>query len=93
MKINTVTVANWDLIVAVCHWSHWTNIPARVKEEAYKEAWKHTDAYGEVGHIPCQGFDWSGFRDSSTESTAKSANAIRVVLAKHGITEFDAVKE
>jgi hypothetical protein len=92
MTINLVTAADWDLIVAVCHWSHETNLPKHVSNEAYKAAWKHTDAYGEQGHIPPQGYDWSGFRDSSKESTARSANAIRVTLAKYGITEFQAEK-
>jgi hypothetical protein len=35
----------------------WTN----------KKIWSLTDAYGEKGYIPSQGYDWSGVRDSSTE--------------------------
>lgn len=90
--MNIITVSDWELICAVCHWSYTTNIPKNIQNEAYAEAWKHTDAYGEKGFMPAQGYDWSGFRDSSKASTAASANAIRVVLAKHSIVEFRSEK-
>ncbi len=84
---------DWDLIVKVCHWSHQTVLDPKVAKEAYEEAWKYTDAYGSVGFVPEQGYDWSGFRDSSTESQKKSADAIRGVLAKYGITAFVAINK
>jgi len=92
MTVNIIATDDWNLIVNICHWSYTTDLPEEVKKEAYKAAWHYTDAYGEMGYIPPQGYDWSGFRDSSKESNAKSANAIRVVLAYRGITEFQAEK-
>jgi hypothetical protein len=93
MLVNVAETKDWDLIVILCHWSHRHDLPKPIANHAYKAAWKHTDAYGELGHIPCQGYDWSGFRDSSAQSTASSANAIREALAHHGITTFNAWKE
>lgn len=90
--VNVIETKDWDLILALCHWSYTPQLPKQVQEEAYKAAWKYTDAYGERGYIPAQGYDWSGFRDSSKESTAMSANAIRTVLARHGIAEFNVDK-
>jgi len=29
------------------------------------ECWQFTDAYGQRGTMPPQGYDWSGFRDST----------------------------
>lgn len=84
-----VNITNdWELIVAVCSPSREAKIPANVRSEAYRAAWKHTDAYGPLGYMPDQGYDWSGFRDSTEESTKNSAEAIRNVLAKYNITEF-----
>jgi hypothetical protein len=86
------TVKDWDLILAIAHWSYKTNLPKDIQNKAYAEAWKFTDAYGEPGVIPAQGYDWSGFRDSPEDSTRKSANAIRITLAQAGITEFETEK-
>ena len=36
-----------------------------------KRIWELTDAYGEKGYIPSQGYDWSGIRDSSLEAIWK----------------------
>jgi hypothetical protein len=90
MEVNLVTVGDWELILAICHWSYKPKLPKELVEKAYKEAWKYTDAYGHPGYIPPQGYDWSGFRDSSELANTRSANAIRVVLAQAGITEFEA---
>ena len=92
MLVNTVTTGDWELIVKFCHFAYTPQMPKHIYNEAYRAAWAHTDAYGSLGHMPTQGYDWSGFRDSSKGSNANSANAIRVTLAKHGITEFETVK-
>jgi len=39
--------------------------------------WEFTDAYGEVGFVPTQGYDWSGFRDSSDAAVAQMGRAIK----------------
>ena len=38
--------------------------------------WPYTDAYGEPGFVPAQGYDWSGFRDSSDEAIAQMAHVV-----------------
>lgn len=86
--MNVISAKDWDLIVAVCHYSYQTDLYPSIRNEAYKAAWNFTDAYGELGYIPPQGYDWSGFRDSSAQSSAKSAEAIRKILQKHNIKEF-----
>lgn len=40
--------------------------------------WKYTDAYGEPGYMPAQGYDWSGFRDSSYAAIRRMATALGV---------------
>ena len=88
MKINVISVPDWELIVAIGHYGYIPNLPQHLVDKAYKAAWQYTDAYGKLGFMPSQGYDWSGFRDSSRESNRLSANAIRVVLAKAGVDEF-----
>jgi hypothetical protein len=45
-----------------------------------RELWAHSDGYGEPGYIPCQGYDWSGIRDSSPEAIdAMHAVALRII--------------
>ncbi len=39
-----------------------------------KRIWELTDAYGDKGYIPSQGYDWSGIRDSSIEAVWKMTN-------------------
>jgi hypothetical protein len=41
--------------------------------ELWELCWPLTDAYGEPGLVPPQGYDWSGFRDSSDEAIAAMA--------------------
>jgi hypothetical protein len=38
--------------------------------------WSLQDGYGEPGFIPCQGYDWSGIRDSSDEAVRAMYAAI-----------------
>ena len=54
-------------------------------DELLRETWKYTDAYGEVGVWPAQGWDWSGIRDSSAAAKRKIAAAIRKLLKKWGV--------
>jgi hypothetical protein len=89
--MNIKDCKDWELIVAIAHWSKKTDLPKNVTNAAYVAAWKHTDAYGDLGFIPSQGYDWSGFRDSSKESTKRSADAIRKVLKAHGIESFEVI--
>lgn len=35
---------------------------------ADSKIWKLSNGYGEKGYIPCQGYDWSGIRDSSEDA-------------------------
>ena len=35
------------------------------KDEEVRELWSMQDGYGIRGYVPCQGYDWSGIRDSS----------------------------
>lgn len=41
--------------------------------QLWELCWPYTDAYGEQGLVPPQGYDWSGFRDSSDEAIAQMA--------------------
>lgn len=90
----TITVdpskaSDWDLILYICHWSYTPKLPRHITNKAYAAAWAYTDAYGEQGYVPPQGYDWSGFRDSSEESKKNSANAIRKFLGKWNIKTFE----
>ena len=42
----------------------------------FTSLWHLTDAYGPRGYMPPQGYDWSGFRDSSWSAI----NAMREIL-------------
>ena len=45
----------------------------------WAELWPLTDAYGVEGFIPPQGFDWSGFRDSTYAAILKMSAKIAEV--------------
>jgi len=47
----------------------------RIRDDAtlWADLWPLTDAYGPHGFIPPQGYDWSGFRDSSDEAITAMA--------------------
>ena len=42
--------------------------PAKRREKLNDEVWDLQDGYGQPGHTPEQGWDWSGIRDSSPEA-------------------------
>lgn len=54
-------------------------------ERLWSSMWRYTDAYGTPGHMPSQGYDWSGFRDSSWTAIEK------MVVAMDRQLHFDAI--
>jgi hypothetical protein len=77
---------DWDLIVKVCHHSfNVDNLKTTEWAELYRLVYAQSDGYGEKGFIPCQGYDWSGVRDSTDQAKADMAQVIRDYLEKHGI--------
>lgn len=52
-----------------CEFSAWMPLSIIYNANwADKRIWKLSDGYGSKGHIPLQGHDWSGIRDSSNEA-------------------------
>lgn len=93
--MKTVVVAetkDWDLVVYTNYFGYRLSIPPGVETEVLNETWKHQDGYGSPGYTPCQGWDWSGVRDSSEYAKRNMAEAIRKVLGRHGITSFEVEK-
>jgi len=78
---------DWRLIVATVHYrgSIRPQLPAAVSNAIDKAAWALNDAYGEVGFVPCQGWDWSGIRDSSAGAKATMAATVRALLEAAGL--------
>lgn len=82
---------DWKLIVK------WQSIRRGMYEERLKKigearhieldraVWGETDAYGGRGHVPFQGWDWSGIRDSSAGAKREMAAVIRKLLKKWGV--------
>jgi hypothetical protein len=91
--VDPVTADDWDLVLYFCHWSYTVKLPGPIIDKAYKLAWEFTDAYGAPGLIPPQGYDWSGFRDSTELSQRNSAKAIRLVLERNNIKQFEVTEE
>jgi hypothetical protein len=60
---------------------------ARVGEADMLAIWADTDAYGEAGMVPWQGYDWSGIRDSSAEAVARMARTAGGVARRLGAQE------
>jgi len=50
---------------------------------AWERCWPYTDAYGEPGYLPPQGYDWSGFRDSSDDAIRAMAEELGVAAKAH----------
>lgn len=46
----------------------------------WKQCWKFTDAYGPLGYMPPQGYDWSGFRDSSDQAIRNMADYLGIPM-------------
>jgi hypothetical protein len=57
-----------------------TAVLTRIRDDpkAWDLCWPLTDAYGPVGHMPPQGMDWSGFRDSSDAAIVRMATALDI---------------
>lgn len=77
---------DWVLVVYAIRGDGYEKLPDDdAKNEMLRRTWRFTDAYGEVGIWPPQGWDWSGIRDSSPEAIARIATEARAVLKKHGV--------
>lgn len=50
--------------------------------------WRLQDGYGEPGFIPCQGWDWSGIRDSSPEAIQAMYQAAREYMTDAELDEM-----
>lgn len=59
-----------EMMVAI-HTAYYAG-PNDRSEAIYDES----DGYGERGFIPCQGYDWSGIRDSSDEAVVRMYNVV-----------------
>lgn len=42
--------------------------------------WRLSNGYGQNGHIPAQGYDWSGIRDSSDEAIWKMVDVALIMM-------------
>ncbi len=92
-KVDVTTVDDWQLCVIACHWAADAVLPDAQKNELYKRVYAQSDAYGPVGFIPSQGYDWSGVRDSTEESVVAMGKAAREYLISLGVTELEYYKE
>lgn len=81
----TIGRDDWRLVVATVRGSVVSQLPPPVQDAVTTETWALNDAYGEVGTVPIQGWDWSGIRDSSREAIAAMASAVRSTLKLHGL--------
>lgn len=77
---------DWELVATVSRCE--VDLPEALREELDAALWSLTDAYGEEGYLPPQGWDWSGIRDSSDEAKGRMARYLRQRLAGAGITQF-----
>jgi hypothetical protein len=48
----------------------------------WEKCWPYTDAYGPEGYMPPQGYDWSGFRDSSPAAIKRMAECLGLTTAE-----------
>lgn len=79
----TIGRDDWRLVVATTRGSVAAQLHGAVLEAIMAETWALNDAYGTVGFVPPQGWDWSGIRDSSREAIAAMASAARSTLKLH----------
>lgn len=82
----------WELVCFVAHYAYSTDLPTPAQDELNKVVWELQDGFGEAGFTPPQGWDWSGIRDSSHQTQAKMADAIRATLRNHNIHSFTVTK-
>ena len=79
----------WTLI---CHFCLYTNTVVSLPEDdrgrIYQGVWSLTDAYGPVGFVPPQGYDWSGIRDSTEAAQTRMAEGIVQFLTNRGVTQY-----
>jgi len=88
-ELGSKAADDWALIVAVCYYmNHPLNISGLAAEDLFRSVYARNDAYGNVGTIPPQGFDWSGIRDSSPEAQANMANYLREQLVLRGVKVY-----
>lgn len=89
MNIVTKTIKvclhnGWELVCAV-NYRTVLNLPEGLKAHLMGVTWSIQDGYGVPGFTPCQGWDWSGIRDSSDEAKKEMALVIISELAKRDI--------
>lgn len=84
--LQVVDTTDWDLVVKICHHSYQiTNLKTAEWSDLYRAIYAQSDGYGEKGYIPCQGYDWSGIRDSSDKARADMARVAREHLENLGV--------
>ena len=78
--------ADWDLVCDFCHFSgkRRGELDERTKRLLDSAVWAKQDGYGSPGYTPCQGWDWSGIRDSSKKAVREMAKAVRRTLKACG---------
>lgn len=85
-KIETIDVtkaSDWDLIVAVGLYSRKiVSLNDKQRDFLHRAIYNLNDAYGEVGFVPPQGYDWSGLRDSSEKAQKAMGGFVRNYLLR-----------
>jgi hypothetical protein len=87
--LQVAQIDDWGLVCKACHHSYQiTNLTASERSVLYRLIYAKSDGYGETGHIPCQGYDWSGIRDSSPQAQADMAQAARDYLERQKVVDL-----
>ena len=85
--LDLATCSDWELVCAVNHDEN--DLPHDLQNTLMTTTWRKQDGYGTPGFSPPQGWDWSAIRDSTEQAKKEMAQAIRIILCKHGITTFN----
>lgn len=85
--LDVAKVDGWKLVVAIAHSGCCTDVPSELLDYLGNRVWNIQDGYGEPGYTPCQGWDWSGIRDSSQAAKERMIKAVRYTLLRSGITQ------
>lgn len=88
----TVIVADatdWELVWILNHHGFLTDVPKPVQNVIFRKTWNLQDGYGEAGFTPCQGWDWSGIRDSTAGAKLLMGQMVRAELVRARVTQFN----
>lgn len=85
---DVASIEDWNLVCILMHHSYEPDLSRTVFNTVYKALYSLNDAYGPRGHIPAQGYDWSGIRDSSEAARKEMAISARKILAAFGIVRL-----